>query len=153
MFWGYCWRHDCFFWIIQRNNFMHKLLRIYALYSYLCFLHFLCYFPEKNPHRLLSLKVWKIIFTKHLLSWLISHNANTAIYYRDMCISLFVCCFLLHFRKKIDEFLGVIKSALRENYLNTEFFMVWIFLYSMRIHENTDHEKTPYLDTFHHVEP
>ena len=70
-----------------------------------------------------------------------------------MCISLFVSCFLLHFRKKIDEFLGVIKSALRENYLNTEFFMVWIFLYSMRIHENTDHEKTPYLDTFHHVVP
>ena len=34
---------------------------------------------------------------------------------------------------------------------NTEFFLVRIFLYSVRIQENTDQKKTPYLGTFHAV--
>ena len=37
-------------------------------------------------------------------------------------------------------------DALREKCANTEFFLVRIFLYSVRIQE-----KTPYLDTFHAV--
>ena len=33
------------------------------------------------------------------------------------------------------------KCTLREKCLNTEFFLVHIFLYSVRIQENTDHKK------------
>ena len=39
-------------------------------------------------------------------------------------------------------------APLREKCPNTEFFQVRIFLYSVRIHENTDQEKPPCLDTF-----
>ena len=34
---------------------------------------------------------------------------------------------------------------------NTEFFLARIFLYSVRVQENTDQKKTSYLDTFHTV--
>ena len=36
----------------------------------------------------------------------------------------------------------------REKCPSTEFFLVPIFLYSVRIQENTDQKKTPYLDDF-----
>ena len=42
--------------------------------------------------------------------------------------------------------------ALREKYPNTKFFLVRIFLYSVRIQENTIQKKTPYLDTFHVIQ-
>ena len=55
----------------------------------------------------------------------------------------------------------IVTDALREKCPNTEFFLVRIFLhsdwirrdtlYSVRIRENTDHKKPPYLDTFHAV--
>ena len=44
--------------------------------------------------------------------------------------------------------------ALRKKYPNTEFFLVRIFRYSVRIRENARKygpEKTQYLDTFHTV--
>ena len=40
------------------------------------------------------------------------------------------------------------KLSLREKCPNTEFFLVRIFLYSVRVQENTDQKKNPYLDTF-----
>ena len=40
------------------------------------------------------------------------------------------------------------KSSLCEKCPNTEFFLARIFLYSVRIQENTDQKKTPYLGTF-----
>ena len=44
-----------------------------------------------------------------------------------------------------------IVQALREKCSNTEFFLIRIFLYSVRIQENTDQKKTPSLDTFRAV--
>ena len=43
------------------------------------------------------------------------------------------------------------QQTLCEKYPNAEFFLVRIFPYLDRIRENTEPEKTPYLDTFHAV--
>ena len=40
------------------------------------------------------------------------------------------------------------KNTPREKCPSTEFFLVPIFLYSVRIQENTGQKKTPYLDDF-----
>ena len=44
-----------------------------------------------------------------------------------------------------------IKQTLCEKGLNTKFFLVRIFPYSVRIRENADQKKTPYLETFYAV--
>ena len=43
------------------------------------------------------------------------------------------------------------QSTLRKKCPNTDLFLVRIFLYSVRIQENTDPEITPYLNIFHAV--
>ena len=47
--------------------------------------------------------------------------------------------------------ISLIHLTLREKCPNMEFDLVRIFLYSIRIQENTRTRKTPYLDTFHAV--
>ena len=54
---------------------------------------------QKEPTQV-TLTVKEIIFTEHLLSWLISHSVNTALYYRDMCIPLFTCCYYILEKKQ-----------------------------------------------------
>ena len=46
---------------------------------------------------------------------------------------------------------GFHNLTLREKCPNTDFFLVRIFLYSVRIQEKTDQKETPYLDSFHAV--
>ena len=45
-------------------------------------------------------------------------------------------------------FIILIEQSLREKCPNTEFFLVCIFPWSVRIRQNMDQKKTPYLETF-----
>ena len=59
--------------------------------------------------------------------------------------------FIIFFISYLMLFVKLWNHSLREKCPNTKFFLVLIFLYSIRIQENTDQKKNPDLDTFYPV--